>query len=162
MQTPDAREQRPIDRWLARYAGDHVDPVNQRVHMVAVPLIVWSVVALLWCIPVPGHWFRPGTWAVLAMWLAWLFYHRASRPLGLGMLAVFALLGLLTHALHVALGTRSLLLLAVGVFVLAWIAQFVGHKIEGRRPSFLTDLTYLLVGPLWLLAKVYRRMGWGY
>ena len=49
---------------------------------------------------------------------------------------------------------------AIGVFVVAWIAQFVGHKIEGRKPSFLTDLTYLLIGPAWVLAKLYRKLGW--
>ncbi|PZQ26355.1 MAG: DUF962 domain-containing protein, partial [Stenotrophomonas acidaminiphila] len=49
-----------------------------------------------------------------------------------------------------------------GVFVLAWIAQFIGHKIEGKKPSFLTDLTYLLIGPVWVLSKFYRKMGWRY
>ena len=55
-----------------------------------------------------------------------------------------------------------LLYLAIAVFVLAWIAQFIGHKIEGKKPSFLTDLTYLLIGPVWVLSKFYRKMGWKY
>ena len=58
--------ERPIDHWFAHYSGDHVNPVNQRIHVVAVPLILWSVVGLLWCIPVPGTTFRPGLWAALA------------------------------------------------------------------------------------------------
>ena len=111
---------------------------------------------------VPGTWFRAGLWAALAMFLAWMFYYRASRPLGFGMLAVLVALAWLTRWLHDALGTEQLLWLAGGVFVVAWIAQFVGHRIEGRRPSFLTDLTYLLVGPAWLLSKAYRRWGWRY
>ena len=49
--------------------------------------------------------------------------------------------------------------LAIGVFVVAWIAQFVGHKVEGKRPSFLTDLAYLLIGPAWIVAKIMRRVG---
>ena len=49
--------------------------------------------------------------------------------------------------------------LAVGVFVAAWIGQFIGHQFEGRRPSFLTDLAYLLIGPAWLMAKLLRRLG---
>ena len=53
-----------------------------------------------------------------------------------------------------------MLQLAVAVFVVAWIAQFIGHKIEGKKPSFLTDLVYLLIGPAWILGKVYRRFGW--
>ena len=66
------------------------------------------------------------------------------------------------HGSHDTLGTTSLLYLAIGVFVVAWIGQFVGHKIEGRKPSFLTDLTYLLIGPAWVLAKLYRKLGWAY
>jgi uncharacterized membrane protein YGL010W len=78
------------------------------------------------------------------------------------MLVVFVLMAWLTRWLHEALGTTQLLYLAIAVFVLAWIAQFVGHKLEGRKPSFLTDLTYLLIGPAWVLAKLYRRLGWRY
>ena len=55
----------------------------------------------------------------------------------------------------------ALLWLGVGVFVVAWIGQFIGHKIEGKRPSFLTDLVYLLIGPIWTLRKFYTRVGWG-
>lgn len=154
--------ERPIDRWFASYSGDHRNATNQRIHVIAVPAILWSVVALLWCIPVVGTWFRPGLWAALAMFFAWMFYYRASRKLGYGMLAVFVVLGWLTRWLHDTLGTRQLLYAAIAVFVAAWIAQFVGHRIEGRKPSFLTDLTYLLIGPAWVLAKLYRKLGWSW
>ena len=154
--------ERPIDRWFASYSGDHRNDTNQWIHVFAVPLILWSVIALLWCIPVIGSWFRPGLWAALAMFFAWTFYYRASRRLGYGMLAVFVAMAWLTRWLHDTLGTTQLLYLAIVVFVLAWIAQFVGHRIEGRKPSFLTDLTYLLIGPAWVLAKLYRRLGWAY
>ena len=152
--------ERRIDHWFARYSDDHRNATNQRIHLFAVPLILWSVVALLWCIPVAGSWFRPGLWAALAMFLAWSFYFRASRSLGYGMLAVFVAMAWLTRWLHLALGTTQLLYLAIAVFVVAWVAQFIGHRIEGRKPSFLTDLTYLLVGPAWVLAKLYRKLGW--
>ena len=151
---------RPIDRWFDSYSGDHRNAINQRIHVVAVPAILWSVIALLWCIPVPpGGWFKPGIVAALGMFGAWMFYYRASRPLGFGMLAVFVLMSWLTWGLHYLYGTRVLLWSAIAVFVVAWIAQFIGHKIEGRKPSFLTDLTYLLIGPAWVVAKLYRRMG---
>ena len=160
--THDAANGRPIDRWFASYSGDHRNRVNQRIHLFAVPAILWSVIALLWCIPSPGTLFKPGLWAAVAMFGAWLFYYRASRRLGLGMGLSFVLLGALTHVLYLRLGASGLLWLAVAVFVVAWIAQFVGHRIEGRKPSFLTDLTYLLIGPAWVLAKLYRRFGWSY
>ncbi|MGH8073714.1 MAG: DUF962 domain-containing protein [Lysobacter sp.] len=152
--------ERPIDRWFASYSGDHRNATNQWIHVVCVPAILWSVIALLWCIPSPGTWFSAGFWAGLAMFGAWMFYYRASRKLGLGMLVAFVALGWLTRWLHDSLGTTNLLWLAVAVFVVAWIGQFVGHKIEGRKPSFLTDLTYLLIGPAWVLAKLYRKLGW--
>ena len=155
-----AHADRPIDRWFASYSGDHRNDTNQLIHLFAVPAILWSVIALLWCIPAPGTLFKPGIWAALPMFAAWLFYQRSSRRLGTGMLLVFLALSALTWWLHGELGTRGLLWLAVGVFVVAWIAQFVGHRIEGRKPSFFTDLVYLLIGPAWVLSKLYRRLGW--
>ena len=154
--------ERRIDRWFAHYSDDHRNATNQRIHVFAVPLILWSVIAMLWCIPVVGSWFRPGMWAALAMFFAWSFYFRASRRIGYGMLAVFVAMAWLTRWLHLALGTTQLTYLAVAVFVVAWVAQFVGHRIEGRKPSFLTDLTYLLIGPAWVLAKLYRKLGWSW
>ena len=154
--------ERRIDRWFAHYSGDHRNGTNQRIHVVAVPAILWSVVALLWCIPVAGTWMKSGIWAALAMFFAWMFYYRLSRTLGLGMLAVFFFCGCLCRLLEMRIGLQNLLWLAIGVFVVAWIAQFIGHKFEGRKPSFLTDLVYLLIGPAWVLAKLYRRMGWRY
>ncbi|MDI9238695.1 DUF962 domain-containing protein [Lysobacter sp. LF1] len=156
--------ERPIDRWFANYSGDHRNATNQLIHVICVPAILWSVVALLWCIPAPGSWFRAGFWAGLAMLATALFYYRASRSLGLGMAIAYVLMGLLTRWLHDTYGTTTLLWLGVGVFVVAWIGQFIGHSklLEGKRPSFFTDLTYLLIGPAWVLAKLYRKLGLRY
>ena len=152
--------ERSIDRWFASYSGDHRNSTNQWLHVVCVPLILWSAIALLWCIPVPGTLFGPGAWAALVMFMTWSFYYRHSRTLGMGMLLIFVLMSWATRWLHSELGTMGLLILAGGVFVVAWIGQFVGHHIEGKRPSFLTDLTYLLIGPIWVLNKLYRKLGW--
>ncbi|MBW8811416.1 MAG: DUF962 domain-containing protein, partial [Lysobacter sp.] len=86
----------------------------------------------------------------------------ASRKLGLGMFVQFGVFAWITHWIALSFGLTVLLWSAVGVFVIAWIAQFIGHKIEGKKPSFLTDLTYLLIGPAWVLAKLYRKLGWSY
>lgn len=155
-------EERPIDRWFASYSGDHRNATNQSIHVIAVPAILWSVIALLWCVPVPITWFTAGLWAALAMFAAWMFYYRASRALGLGMLAVFVAMSWLTRWLALRYGLQTLLYAAIAVFVVAWIAQFIGHKIEGKKPSFFTDLTYLLIGPAWVLSKLYRKLGWKY
>ena len=158
MDSPDPR--RPIDRWLSSYSGDHVNPTNQAIHVVCVPAIVWSVTAGFWLIPVPEALARPGAWMALAMFAAWLWYWKLSRKLALGALAVFVLFGFINRALWDSVGPSGLAIAAGTVFVVAWIGQFIGHKIEGRRPSFFTDLKYLLVGPLWTLDKLYRKLGW--
>jgi uncharacterized membrane protein YGL010W len=158
----NATTDRPIDRWFASYSGDHRNPTNQLIHVICVPAILWSVIALLWCIPVPEGLFVPGAWAALAMCAASMFYYRASRPQGLGMLARFVLMGFFTRLLQETFGLQNVLYTAITVFVAAWIGQFVGHKIEGRKPSFFTDLTYLLIGPAWVLAKLYRKFGLQY
>ncbi|MBS0589188.1 MAG: DUF962 domain-containing protein [Proteobacteria bacterium] len=149
----DAR--RDIDRWLGNYSDDHRHPTNILVHWICVPMILWAVIALLWVVPVPAMIGRAGLWAAVAMVLAFAFYLRLSRPLAFAMLGVFVAFGLVTEGLYRSLGPSSLLWLAVAMFVIAWIGQFIGHKIEGRKPSFLTDLAYLLIGPAWLVAKIY-------
>ncbi len=155
--TPDPR--REVDRWLGNYSEDHRNPANVVIHWICVPVIVWTVIALLWVVPVPAFLGRPGFWAGIAMVGALAFYLRLSRPLCAGMFVLFLVLGLITEGLYRVLGPSTLLWAAIAVFVLAWIAQFVGHHLEGRRPAFLTDLVYLLIGPAWVVAKILRRAG---
>lgn len=150
---------RTMQDWLDSYSNDHQNPTNQLLHWVCVPPIVWSVIALLWTIPVPATLFRPGTVAVAVMVLAFYWYWKHSHRLAIALLIAFALLGLITNLLYFRLGAASLCWLAIGVFVVAWIGQFIGHQFEGRRPSFLTDLSYLLIGPAWLMAKLLRGLG---
>jgi uncharacterized membrane protein YGL010W len=140
---------RKVDRLFERYGESHRHPVNKAIHWVCVPLITWSLLALLWA------WSPLAAYAFIG--LAMAFYLWLSVPIAFGMLAVAAamiypLTRLGDHALAVA----------VGVFVVAWIGQFVGHLIEGKKPSFLEDVKFLLVGPAWLLGFVYRRLGIGY
>lgn len=153
---------RPVDRFLGNYAEDHRNATNQLIHWICVPVIVWTVVALLWLIPVPPGIGRPGLWAALALVAAMGFYLRLSRPLAFALFVCFVALLAFTWWLHALIGGAALLWSAVAVFVLAWVAQFIGHRIEGKRPSFLTDLVYLLVGPLWLMSKLFRRVGLHY
>jgi uncharacterized membrane protein YGL010W len=132
-----------------RYALHHRNPVNKAVHWICVPLIVWSLMGLLWSVaPLAAY---------VAIGVALSFYLWLSIPIALGMAAV--LLAML-YALTVV-GERTLLVSAI-VFVTAWIGQFVGHSIEGSRPTFVEDVRFFLVGPAWLLGFVYRRLGIAY
>jgi len=140
---------RTVDQLFERYGGYHRHPANKAIHWVCVPLIVWSVLGLLWSAsPIAAY---------LAIGAAFAFYVWLSPPLAFGMLAVLAVM---LYALT-WLGAR-VLLLSVVVFVLAWIGQFIGHGIERSRPSFTEDVRSFLVGPAWLLGLVYRRFGIGY
>ena len=156
----DAR--REVDRWLGNYSEDHRHPSNVAMHHVCVPLIVWSLVAALWAIPVPPSIGRPGLWAALALVGAFGFYLRLSRPLAYATLAGFVVLFAITELLHRLLGSIGLLWTAAAVFAVAWVGQFIGHHVEGKRPSLFTDLVYLLIGPIWLVAKTLRRLGIAY
>jgi uncharacterized membrane protein YGL010W len=153
---------RTAEEWFSSYSRDHQNPKNRAIHWVCVPAILWAAIAALWTVPVPGAFSPPGAWSWLAMTLALVYYFRMSRSLGVAMLAPFAALFLLTHALYGALGPKQLLTLALSVFVVAWVGQFIGHIFEGKRPSFLTDLSYLMVGPAWLMGKLMRRAGLAY
>ena len=153
---------RQIDVLLDQYSNDHRNATNQIIHLFCVPAIVWSVTAILWAIPVPGSLFLPGAFSALAMFLAWAYYWRLSRKLAMGLFVCFFASALLNRWIVDTYGLSVLLILALGVFVVAWIGQFIGHKVEGHRPSFFTDIVFLLIGPLWTLRKLYQRIGIGY
>lgn len=143
-----------VGQWLHEYNASHRNPINKRLHLICVPLIVFSIACALERVPLgasPLDLAVPVGVAVLA------YYFRLSWRLGLGMLLVFALLYGLVRGADALLGER-LAWLALGIFVAAWIGQFIGHHYERARPSFFKDLQFLLIGPLWLLAAAYDRL----
>jgi uncharacterized membrane protein YGL010W len=90
-------------------------------------------------------------WANMLLFLSLLYYLFLSFPLFLGFIlwAVFVVMG--NNFLIHHLGATHLLWFSMGIFVLAWIGQFIGHSIEGKKPSFLKDIQFLLIGPAWLM-----------
>jgi uncharacterized membrane protein YGL010W len=140
---------RNVDRLLERYGEFHRNRTNKAIHWVCVPLIVWSVLGALWSASPVAAYVAIGATMVFYLWL--------SPPLALGMLGVIALM---VWPLTV-LGSRALIV-SIAVFVAAWIGQFIGHIVEGRKPAFLEDVRSLLIGPVWLLADLYRRLGIAY
>lgn len=151
--------QRSMREWLDSYSHDHQHPINRLLHWLCVPCIVWSVLALLWTVPVPESLLRPGAWAVFAIVLAFTWYWKHSRRLGAALLMAWVIMALICARLFDQYGPTTMRWLGASVFVLAWIGQFIGHLFEGRRPSFFTDLAYLLIGPAWLMDKLLNRMG---
>ncbi|MGH8283345.1 MAG: DUF962 domain-containing protein [Gammaproteobacteria bacterium] len=151
---------RTIQSWLDEYGESHRNPVNKSLHWICVPLIMLSLIGLLWSIPVP-HTFAEVSpllnWGVLFLILALIYYYVLAWRLALGMTAVSVIMIVIIFG--ASLSSIPLWLLSVIVFVIAWIGQFIGHKVEGKKPSFFKDIQFLFIGPLWLLAFVYRRLG---
>lgn len=137
---------RSIDTLLARYAESHRHPVNEVIHIVCVPVIVFTLLGILWSL-------HPLV-AAAASALALAYYWKLSRPFAFGMLAMSAVM----LALLALMPPMTVLPVSLAIFVAAWIGQFIGHKIEGKKPSFLEDLRFLLVGPLFVLGFLYRRL----
>ncbi len=153
---------RDIATWFDSYAADHRNRTNRLIHWICVPAILWAAIAALWTLPVPVSLGRPGLWCALIMVGAFSFYWRLSRPIGAAMFVVFVAFAFISEGLYRWLGPVPLLWLAIAVFVIAWVGQFIGYAIEGQRPSFLTDPVYLLIGPAWLASKVLARAGVAY
>lgn len=149
---------RAVQSWLDEYGESHRHPVNKSLHWICVPLILLSIIGLLWSIPVP-HAFAEDSallnWGVVFLFAALLYYYALAWRLALGMTLVVAVTIAIVYAAS-RLPT-PLWLVSLGVFVAAWIGQFIGHRVEGKQPSFFRDLQFLLIGPLWLLAALYTR-----
>ena len=149
------------DQWFAEYGESHQNDTNEIIHWICVPVIFYCVLGLIWSVPVPGSiagampWF---TWAMPVALLVLAFYVRLSLPLAIGMFAFvsvcYSILEWQAILCPIAIWKTSLAL-----FVLAWIGQFIGHKIEGKKPSFFHDIVFLLIGPAWLMHFVYKKLG---
>ena len=148
------------DEWFDEYGESHRNRINKIIHWICVPAIVFSLVGLLWSLPHPRIFTGISpllNWGTLFVAAAMTWYLVLSWPLALGMFLVSAAVVWGNHALaqlDVALWQISL-----GIFVVAWIGQFIGHRIEGKKPSFFKDIQFLLIGPVWLLGFIYRKAG---
>src|SRR5262249_29731236 len=154
---------RSVAEWLGEYGESHANPTNKLLHWICVPPIVLSVMGFLWAIPVPqafaavSPWLN---WATLLGLAAFVYYAALSPRLAFGIGVAFVVMFAIVNALAdlpFPLWATSLV-----IFVAAWIGQFIGHAYEGKRPSFFKDVQFLLIGPLWLLAALYRRLGLNY
>lgn len=150
---------RTINDWLSEYGESHQNPTNKLVHWICVPTIFFSIVGLLYGIKL-GVSVAPGlelNVAMLVLALAVLYYLRLSPTLSVGMLLFSALCLFVAYRIESA--GLVLWQVCLTLFVLAWIGQFWGHKVEGKKPSFFQDLQFLMIGPAWLMSFIYRRLG---
>lgn len=150
--------------WLDAYAVSHQNSTNKLIHWICIPLIMFSLFGLLLSIPVPFIKVPYLNFATLVLLFALVFYARLSLPLFFGFAIIGSAMVLGNMFLFNLLENNSLFLLftSITIFVVAWIGQFIGHKIEGAKPSFFEDLQFLLIGPAWLLHFIYKKVGLPY
>lgn len=147
-----------LDTWLSEYGESHQNGTNKNIHRACVPLIMMSLLGLMGEIPVPLLLADYGlNFSHVFVVLAMAFYLTLSLPFSALMLGVVAPMLYFTSKAQQNLTSKEVLLLWGLVFLLSWVGQFIGHKIEGKKPSFFQDLAFLLIGPLWIVAPLFPK-----
>ncbi|MEO8860910.1 MAG: Mpo1-like protein [Ginsengibacter sp.] len=149
-----------VHQWLNEYGESHRNETNKMIHWICVPAIFFSITGLLYCIKLPLHISQNLTMnvAILILLFTTIYYLLLSIKIGIGML-LFGIFCLWLCYLIETFVPMQLWLFSIIVFVIAWIGQFYGHKVEGKKPSFLKDIQFLLIGPMWLMSFIYKRLG---
>ena len=163
-------EKRPVDVLFDKYAESHQNSTNELIHWICVPLIVFSLLGLVWLIPFPqlaflGEYQTFFNWASFVIAFAMYYYFTLSPTLFFMMIWVIGGMSYVIVKLEMWEkydGGPSAWMIFASIFVLSWIGQFIGHKIEGKKPSFLDDVKFLLIGPIWLLHFVCKKVGLKY
>jgi uncharacterized membrane protein YGL010W len=158
---------RPVDVYFDKYSQSHQNHTNELIHWICVPLIVFSLFGLVWAIPFPhlaflGEKSDYVNWASFLIAFSIYYYYSLSPVLSYAMLLIImvfsaGIVGL--EKLHNLNGWPPMWQVCLIIFVLAWIGQFIGHKIERKKPSFLEDIKFLLIGPIWLLHFLFKKLG---
>lgn len=151
-----------IQQWLDEYGVSHQNTTNKLIHWVCVPLIFFSVTGLLYSIELPFEVSEGINFNLAILMSAGVvgYYFLLSRTLWIGMLFFASI------CMMVCYGVKQtgvpLWAVSVIIFVIAWAGQFYGHHVEGKKPSFINDLQFLMIGPAWLMSFIYKRLGIAY
>jgi len=153
---------RKIDQLFAEYAESHQNQTNKFIHWICVPLIFFTIVGFISLIPAP-HFCAPyfgciSVASIVALVLVSIFYFTLSWRISIIMLLFMLLMEHFAYAINVQFKENSWIIY-LSIFVITWIFQFIGHKIESKKPSFLKDLQFLLIGPIWLLHFILKKIG---
>ena len=145
--------------WLSEYGESHKNETNKTIHWICVPLIFFSVVGLFYCLKLPAK-IAQGLQLNVAMILilsVTIYYFILSRTIWFGMF----LFGLICLGICYSIENYTVIplwLFCIVLFILAWAGQFYGHKVEGAKPSFLKDIQFLMIGPMWLMSFIYKKL----
>jgi uncharacterized membrane protein YGL010W len=149
---------RDIKSLLNEYGESHQNEINKLVHWICVPLIFFSLVGLLYSVKLPFFILTDIqlNLAHITLLASLFYYFRLSKSLTIGLL-IFAMV-CLWLCYEIEEQEISLWVVSVVIFVAAWIGQFWGHKVEGKKPSFLKDVQFLLIGPAWLMSFIFEKL----
>ena len=161
-----------IDLLLEEYGSSHKNKINKLIHWISVPAIFFSIVALIWSIPLGPlenlkiNDYQYINWATIALVFVVVYYIKLSPLLTIGMIIFSSICLYVTNYLENLIFSGKiefqLWLIALIIFVISWIIQFIGHEIEGKKPSFLKDVQVLLIGPAWLMHFIYKKINISY
>lgn len=153
---------RKIDLLFAEYSESHRNSTNKLIHWICVPLIFWTIIGFISLIPSKSIGFiyigEISYVSFVAIALVTIFYMRLSFTVSLIMLIIMIIMESFAYGINIRFKENSWIVY-LAVFIITWIFQFLGHKIEGKKPSFLKDLQFLLVGPIWLLSFILKKLG---
>lgn len=146
---------RNLESYIAEYSESHQHPTNIAIHKICVPAIMFSLLGILKALPVPESWPLWLDWSTVLIAFALIYYatFKNIRVMAAIMVLVIPMVGILE------LLRPRFFILSLGIFIVAWIGQFIGHKIEGKKPSFFKDLFFLLIGPIWTMHTLLGQMG---
>ena len=145
--------------WLDAYGESHQNSINKKIHWICVPIIMLTLLGLLSLIEFNFTEYYKINLAGIFIILAIIFYIRLSISITLGMVLFSGWCIQIINILESSYDSYELFKIYIIVFIIAWIGQFIGHKIEGKKPSFFDDLKFLLIGPAWLLSFIYNKIG---
>lgn len=146
-----------IFNWLNEYSLYHKNSTNKIIHWICIPLIIISLFGLLSIANINFQLnnitYKINLYYILVL-VATLFYIRLSLSITIGMLIISLLISTIIN--YFSSHDKTILFYCYSlIFTFSWIAQFIGHKIEGKKPAFVKDLKFLLIGPAWLLSLIY-------
>ena len=158
-----------IHEWINEYGIYHKNKTNKLIHWFCVPAIMFSLFGLLDLFQfnkaLDLSFLNLNIIANISILnililLSIIFYIRLSLTLSLGMIIFSILLvSLIDYFDKFQIIINYKLFIYLSIFTAAWIGQFIGHKIEGKKPAFFKDLQFLLIGPIWLLSFIYKKCG---
>lgn len=153
---------RKVDLLFAEYSKSHRNATNKFIHWICVPLIFWTILGFVSLIPAPhfcaSYFGCVSIISLIVIFLVTLFYIRLSLLIAIVMAVIMLIMEHFIYLANISFGKQSWIVY-LSVFIITWIFQLIGHKIEGQKPSFLKDLQFLLIGPIWLLGFILKKTG---